>query len=166
MRKHTGFNIPGFPATYYSPKKSGSGNGVKCIEMKEGQDETHCSLWLEYVKCSNLNSIPELPCLYYGDFRDDAILVQFRDGMQYGWNVGIAWLQIWFFENMKGQAATLYNRWISGEMILKDEIDEYVLNTIIKRGLFRRCNKLHVPPPSGGKPSGYRNDRQYMLEDT
>ena len=135
MREHTGFSIPNFPATYFYPKELQSGKGVKYIALKEIQYENQLtlSLWFKDFICSTLNFIPELPNLCYGNFKNDAMLIQFRDGTNWGSTFERCWLHIWFFKEMEDYSANLYHRWISGELILKDEIDEYIR---------LHCNKL------------------------
>jgi hypothetical protein len=134
MREHTGNSIPDFPATYSSPKETYSGSGMKYITIKETRDPFRFSFTQTFLLWDSmsieLKYLSGFPCFYYGDFKEDALLVQSRDTNRCNTPFEKAWLNIWFFEDMKQQSEILYHRWLSGELILKDEINRYLFKRL------------------------------------
>jgi hypothetical protein len=115
LREHSGVNIPDFPAIWKSP--SHPHKGEKYIAFREtqaqrpGQRFTHALSLENNRMCTGLNFSLDFPQKSYGDFSNDAILIEFY--------VNRTWLILWFFEGIKMQSETLYNQWISGRLELK-----------------------------------------------
>jgi hypothetical protein len=128
MREHKGDNIPDFPPMWFPKYVPHSETGVKYTEIKveKRHHQIIHSLLFGDDMYIDINSLLSFPCLYYGDFKEDAFLIQFREG--YLWHDFLVedWFNIWFFKNMKQQAEMLYYQWISGELILENEINKYI----------------------------------------
>ena len=130
MREHTGVTIPDFPAIYFSQDEQHSGNGLKYIIIEEPKNSykhkfIHTLLLGDNMSI-DINYLPAFPYFCYGDFREDALLVQFRDTMRGPTTFEKAWLNIWFFKDKEQMSEMLYHQWLSGELILEDEINKYL----------------------------------------
>jgi hypothetical protein len=119
LKEHSGADIDAFPAIWR--QKWHPHVGEKYIVFRETQDQrpgqqfTH-SLSLEKNRMvTGLNFTPEFPQLSWGDYRNDAILVEF--------SVDWTELTLMFFKDMKNQAYSLFERGIAGELVEISECD-------------------------------------------
>jgi len=117
LREHTGAEIDAFPAVW--KQECHPHVGERYVVFRETQDHhrkqryTH-SLSLDKNRVvTGLNFIPEFPCLSWGDYLNDAILIEFSED----------WTQLilLFFKGMKKYSYLLFQRGIAGEL---DEMAE------------------------------------------
>jgi hypothetical protein len=116
LQKHSGANIPDFPAFWKQEGHPYQGEGY--ITFRETQNNhpkrqySH-SLSLEKNRMfTGFNFWDDFPGMAFGDYGKDAVLIRFSED----WNI----LTVWFFESMKHQSASLYNQWISGGELVLD----------------------------------------------
>jgi len=120
LREHSGAEIDAFPAIW--KQKCHPHVGEKYIVFRETHDHrlkqryTH-SLSLDKNRVvTGLNFIPEFPCLSWGDYLNDAILIEFSED----WTQ----LTLLFFKGMKNHAYFLFQKGTTGELeeMVEDEI--------------------------------------------
>jgi hypothetical protein len=136
MREHTGITIPDFPAIWFPTNEQHSAIGLKYIRIKDGPKQfpslqfTHTLLLGKDISTDtmriDINYLPAFPHPCYGDFREDALLVQFREE-SHNFNLPEkTWANIWFFKGKKQQSEILYHQWLAGKLVLEDEITKYI----------------------------------------
>ena len=124
--EHTGNDVPDFPAVWLPPNAPQYAIGVKSINIKEIQDNTQYThaLLKRDIMCAGINISNRSSG--YGDFGDYALLAEIGknsfNGIRY-----ISLLNIWFFKDMKQQSEILFDQWISGELVLEDNLHAYLL---------------------------------------
>jgi hypothetical protein len=121
LTEHSGVDIYAFPAIWR--QKHHPYLGERYIVFRETQDTrpgqrfTH-ALSLEGNRMvTGFTFVPEFPRIAWGDYANDAILIEFSDD----WTV----LTLYFFRGMKGQSRSLFERRISGEEV--ETVDSNIL---------------------------------------
>ena len=119
LKEHSGAVIEAFPAIW--KQKSHPYVGEKYIvfretqEQRRGQRYTH-SLSLENNRVvTGFNFTPEFPYLSWGDYLNDAILIEFNEDMTV--------LTLLFFKGMKKHSYSLFQKGIAGELIQTIEVN-------------------------------------------
>ena len=119
LREHSGAEIEAFPATWTQSWHSHVGE--KYIVFRETQDHLRMqryshSLSLEKDRIvTGFNFTSEFPRLSWGDYQDDAILIEFNEDMTV--------LTLLFFRGMKKHSYSLFQRGIAGEIVETLESD-------------------------------------------
>jgi len=106
LREHEGADIVGFPAVW--KQRWHPHVGEKYIAFRETQGSrmqkrfTHALCLDKNRVVTGFNFTPEFPRLSWGDYRNDAILIEFSDDMTV--------LTLLFFKGMKEHAYSLFQR--------------------------------------------------------
>ena len=113
--EHTGADVPNFPAVWLVNCKGGK-KGERYVgyrnkvTQKIGGRHFDFALELDGGRIvTGLNFTPEFPGRSCGDFNGDGLLVEFSDSGNH--------LTVWFFEGMANQKQSLFQKWISGEIL-------------------------------------------------
>ena len=125
---HKGADIPNFPATWLvnSPggkkgeryvgyrnkvtQKIGGRHWDYAIELgKEKYTTESGEVKTKTVQCTGLNVTPKFPNKFCGDFNGYGLLIEFSDSGNC--------LTIYFFKDMRDQKQSLFQKWISGEIL-------------------------------------------------
>jgi hypothetical protein len=111
---HRGVDIPDFPAQWVKDGKAGKA-GEKYVGFREtvnrkpGHQQFSHTVELDKGRTvTGVNFAPEFPRLAFGDYRADALLIEFSE----------TWgrLTIRFFRGMKEAAQNLFQSWQAGEI--------------------------------------------------
>jgi hypothetical protein len=120
LRKHSGADIPNFPALWTMKTHRYYGEKYICFKNTDptipGQRFTHC-LCLErdrMIVFFNFNS--RFPSKARGSYANDAILIEY--------NKETTTLTLLFFINKSSQVCSLFNKWTAGELEEKVETDD------------------------------------------
>ena len=111
LTKHRGLPIAGFPATYLRGSYKGEayiGFRATVVSKPGHRRFTHTIEIDKGQTVTGVNFYPATPGKTYGDFGNDALLIEIGDGGKH--------LTIWFFKDRKAAAETLYGKWTSGEL--------------------------------------------------